>query len=213
MSENKIYQQQTLFAEDSLANLTVLPGSEEARMMTVTSGLNILGLLTNSGRGLLLERTFLGSSPPCSTRFFLTWRGLATRRKHSLFQLAPSVPLTAETEFGLLPTPMVPNGGRSPKEMSPTGMMPDGKKRQVDLAYAIKMTGSGLWPTPAARDWKGANGPEHFKAEKRSHMGQLPNAIEIPDGNKTGLKLQPAFVEWMMGFPIGWTDLNHSETP
>ena len=32
-------------------------------------------------------------------------------------------------------------------------------------------------------------------------------------GNHPGMKLQPAFVEWMMGLPIGWTDLNRSETP
>ena len=32
-------------------------------------------------------------------------------------------------------------------------------------------------------------------------------------GKNRGLKLQPAFVEWMQGYPTGWTDLNHLETP
>ena len=32
-------------------------------------------------------------------------------------------------------------------------------------------------------------------------------------GKNHGLKLQPAFAEWMMGFPIGWTALDASETP
>jgi len=46
-------------------------------------------------------------------------------------------------------TPTVPNGGRSPKGgMSPTGMTPDGKKRQVDLNHQVKQRGKGLWPTP-----------------------------------------------------------------
>jgi len=27
-------------------------------------------------------------------------------------------------------------------------------------------------------------------------------------GRETGLKLQPNFVEWMMGYPQNWTDLN-----
>ena len=32
------------------------------------------------------------------------------------------------------------------------------------------------------------------------------------DGASPGLKLQPGFVEWMMGYPIGYTDLKPSET-
>jgi len=36
----------------------------------------------------------------------------------------------------------------------------------------------------------------------------LPDAIR---SEITG-KLNPEFVEWLMGVPIGWTDLKHSET-
>jgi hypothetical protein len=32
-------------------------------------------------------------------------------------------------------------------------------------------------------------------------------------GKNHGLKLQPAFAEWMMGFPEGWTALDASEMP
>jgi len=28
-----------------------------------------------------------------------------------------------------------------------------------------------------------------------------------------GGKLNPRWVEWLMGFPLGWTDLEASETP
>lgn len=28
-----------------------------------------------------------------------------------------------------------------------------------------------------------------------------------------GGQLNPMWVEWLMGFPLGWTDLNASETP
>ena len=38
--------------------------------------------------------------------------------------------------------------------------------------------------------------------EERRNMSQ---------GN--GGQLNPTFVEWLMGFPLGWTDLNASETP
>ncbi len=43
------------------------------------------------------------------------------------------------------PTPNVPNGGRQPADISPTGMTPDGQKRQVPLEYTAKQ-----WQTPNA---------------------------------------------------------------
>ena len=60
-----------------------------------------------------------------------------------------------------------------------------------------------LLPTPRTRDWKG----ETQRGAYRPKDG-LPNAIKYRRGAKTGLRLQPAFVEWMMGFPSGWTNLN-----
>lgn len=29
----------------------------------------------------------------------------------------------------------------------------------------------------------------------------------------SGGQLNPTWVEWLMGFPLGWTDLSASETP
>ena len=67
----------------------------------------------------------------------------------------------------MYPTPTVPNGGRSPKGgMSLTGMTPDGKKRQIDLA--------------------------HFVRQSDGVSGQL----------------NPTWVELLMGFPAGWTDIS-----
>ena len=74
-----------------------------------------------------------------------------------------------------------------------------------DLKDVVRML-----PTPATRDYKGANGPDHMTKD-RPHMDQLPNAIT--HGTNPGLRLQPAFVEWMMGYPIGYTDLKPSEMP
>lgn len=75
-----------------------------------------------------------------------------------------------------------------------------------------------LFPTPASRDFKGANGPDHLEnGTGRLHMDQLPNFIEHsfhlppttwPDGSNTSEArrvLNPRFVEALMGWPIGWT--------
>ena len=63
-------------------------------------------------------------------------------------------------------------------------------------------------PTPTQRDWKGGavNNP-YDNLDSLIELGATKNG----HGQKTGLKLQPAFVEWMMGWPIGWTDLRPLE--
>jgi hypothetical protein len=67
-------------------------------------------------------------------------------------------------------------------------------------------SGCGLLPTPAARDWKGAVRPETLAAKGRNaDTNSLPDAIEYrgEDG-----RLNPQFVEWLMGFPIDHTELD-----
>ena len=62
-----------------------------------------------------------------------------------------------------------------------------------------------MLPTPTQRDYKGARKPETLaKAGRNSQTNSLEDAMV---GKKTGLKLQPAFVEWLMGYPDKWTEL------
>jgi hypothetical protein len=73
-----------------------------------------------------------------------------------------------------------------------------GKSLRTDIA---------MLPTATTRDWKGARKPETYQAIGRNPAtNDLEGAIQ--SGTKTGLKLQPNFVEWMMGYPQNWTDLN-----
>jgi DNA (cytosine-5)-methyltransferase 1 len=151
-------------------------------------------------------------------------------------------------------TPNVPNGGRvNPADMSPTGKMPDGTKRQVGLENQAKM-----WPTITAHtpdmESNGPNGhqgtylagavkawatpkasdPQHSGPNMRDSAGNyaLPAQVtkswltpKVPSGGSqaerttaggglrkledqtqtpTG-KLNPRWVETLMGLPIGWT--------
>src|SRR3989337_204796 len=101
MSENVdevTLQQLILLAADSLASLTVLPGSDEAQRMTAISGLSLAALLPNSNPTTSLLRTFLESSPPISTRCYLTWTTSDTPARRLIFRLLPLMPLTAESE-------------------------------------------------------------------------------------------------------------------
>jgi hypothetical protein len=73
---------------------------------------------------------------------------------------------------------------------------PSGHHASLTLNDAVKMM-----PTPQARDWKEEMNP-------KPHGQQQANIPQMIAGTKTGLKLQPAFVEWMMGYPQDWTKLD-----
>jgi hypothetical protein len=66
-------------------------------------------------------------------------------------------------------------------------------------------------PTPRASEWKGI-GVQGSKsslrwAEQGYLTGVLNETCSLPTGQAT--HLNPSFVEEMMGYPIGWTDLRH----
>ena len=67
------------------------------------------------------------------------------------------------------------------------------------------------WPTPSTRDYKGGYRTESIirKDGKSRAFDQLPNAVIDGKGTeKVSGQLNPAWVEWLMGFPIFHTDLN-----
>lgn len=76
------------------------------------------------------------------------------------------------------------------------------KKEGVNLHFALRHAVQ-KWPTPAARDYKDAG--QNTNYEKVKEKGKLAGAA--------GGALNPAWVEWLMGFPVGWTDCEPSGTP
>jgi hypothetical protein len=61
------------------------------------------------------------------------------------------------------------------------------------------------WRTPQARDGD-QRGPS--LPQKRVEQGH-----SVSVHNQIGGQLNPTWVEWLMGFPLGWTDLEDSGTP
>ena len=77
----------------------------------------------------------------------------------------------------------------------PSGRMRKINKNGIDGSMGLARE-IAMLPTPKAQDSRAA-----LTDRGKSNFG------EVVQG-KTGLKLQPSFVEWMMGFPQNWTDLN-----
>ena len=75
-----------------------------------------------------------------------------------------------------------------------------------------------LWPTPSATPrgpHTGAiagqvapDGKSRVSAKGTKWGATLETAVIIQEGTQISGQLNPMWVEWLMGFPIGWTDLN-----
>jgi hypothetical protein len=78
----------------------------------------------------------------------------------------------------------------------------------LTLAQAVKVD---MWPTPQAHDaTKGY--PHRVGRYGTEHGARNLNDFAAASENRNGY-LNPTWVEWLMGFPLGWTDLEDSETP
>ena len=62
-----------------------------------------------------------------------------------------------------------------------------------------------MWPTPTSSTMT----MQDLEQQKYAGNGNRPAYSEMPN---TG-SLNPTWVEWLMGFPSGWTDLEDLETP
>lgn len=187
----------------------------------------------------------LGTSRWASTRCFLTWKAKDTPQSRLIFQLAQSTLRTSDAECGFWHTPNVPNGGRvNPPDMSPTGILANGKKRQVGLEHQVRQVEKGFWPThkaeaffPTPRASDGDKGGPNQKIGGKPALASIAAMFPTPtaqDAKNSTLppsqrerdslpghlirdgvsgQLNPEWVEWLMGFPAGWTELKDSETP
>ena len=110
------------------------------------------------------------------------------------------------------------------------GLMRDGECwEQRTLEQSIRGTESGLLPTPNARDWKdsqtagnrkspGLGVVAHWPTPRTKGMCGGTGSWVLLNKNTTveearlmgagnGGQLNPTWVEWLMGWPVGWTDL------
>jgi hypothetical protein len=121
----------------------------------------------------------------------------------TLYQLHQLVRLTDEIALSLLPTPTTQEIEPPNRQLTEAGRRQSKDKsnsHSIGLADLVQM-----WPTMTANAM-GSTG--HRKLlDKHVISGQitLDEKRQMSAGN--GGKLNPTWVEWLMGFPLGWTDL------
>lgn len=187
MSE-QVYEQLTLFPVDSPANRSALPGNEEARKMTVSSGQKCSELSRKSGPLGSLVRMCLVSSVWHSTRCYLTWEPKGTKHNALLFRLAVSMPRTEETGPVLWPTICADGYGSTGhrkllQKMVDKGMITQEEQRRMVRGHGGKInpefaewlmgytkTFTQLLPTPRMSDYKTAS-------NKRFYGGVLQTSV------------------------------------
>lgn len=145
--------------------------------------------------------------------FSETWPRSGMTRFGTASPLPPSAPLTDETESGFWHTPTAQESGARIETLKTKDGQdakvgerayrhgPDGKVtlQSVTLGQQVRM-----WPTPNASDYKAgmSNAPNRQQVS-------LPRSVGVAEGIKSGRRggLNPVWVEWIMGWPLGWTDL------
>ena len=97
-----------------------------------------------------------------------------------------------------------------------SGSMRNGRLyERPTLGRPITVNGSTSWPTPRAAI--GSHGICWSRAESGQHRSQLEDYLawmHIREGGQrvSGWKINPTWLDWLMGFPSRWTELPPSET-
>lgn len=135
-------------------------------------------------------RTCQGTFPWGSDEYSGTWPRAGTTRNGTAYQRQPLAPRISATACSSWPTPTTRDRGT------------DAPNREGGPSLAVAVRN---WPTPTSRDWK--DGSSIGAAPVNGLLGRAVNPTPA-----TG-SLNPTWVEWLMGFPTGWSDLGPSVTP
>ena len=175
---------------------------QELKVQDQDSGQKWQGLLAKYDPDLHSLKTVQCSLLEDSTQYSVTLPKWGLMRNGDVFQQPPSEQITKGIEFGLSqgifhthwPTPMASDW----KNMDTA--------KQRSLSKEVK-----TWPTPSSRDHKGGYQGGRIRNGKVSR-DTLDVAVQYTDNRqKTGGQLNPTWVEWLMGWPLGWTDLKPLE--
>lgn len=231
--ENEVSEKSPSSQGGSRANLIALQENVKRLLMSVTCGQSSGELLAKLRQDGFWEKMYQGYSQVTIDgsleEYSMTWPKWGTLLGGQLTELLTLELTTNETGSLLWRTPLATDGekaghGNLPHQvkMWPTPTTQEiehkdlmltktGRRRtkygknshSVGLADYVKM-----WPTPtASQDYKPVR-PLAPSEANGTHGTMLVGAVGDANPELIGGQLNPEFVEWLMEFPIGWTDLN-----
>lgn len=208
-------------AGDSPAKTSVTLGSEQGceKAPAADSGLNTSEPFAHYDPAISWWRT----SQVCLLTMHLdeyseTWPRAGMMRNGIVYQQVPLVPLTAGIGCGLWPTPSAQEPGWKHIEVvDKDGNLPTHHNQRFYDKNTGRLVQKGLtqvarmWPTPSSNNGTGgATGLAGGSGNRK----KLYKMLGEEEGKKMGCQsLNPYWVEWLMGYPIGWTDLKDSAMP
>lgn len=163
-------------------------------------------------------------------------------RSGQLFQQPSLAARIKEIDYGLWPTPTSSDGTGGPgtSEKRQGGMnlrtavtiWPTPAASEVRQGYQRRPAGASgnkphqkslttrvvdaereaqkIWPTPRASEWKGT-GPIGSSSHQHRLSRKYLDAT-VQDAEQITGQLNPNWVDWLMGLPVGYTDCGHSAT-
>ncbi len=85
------------------------------------------------------------------------------------------------------------------------------KDKRSNLPREVMKEDQKMWPTPNASDNRDRGNLSDPSVQRRIKIGKQVGLTTAVKERKGGGTLNPTWVEWIMGYPKGWTDLNASE--
>lgn len=204
LTENHGEEKSTSSAEDSLAKTYL--AQERARESTereADCGPNLQESLAKYDRATSSWRTRQCSLFEGLGECLETFPKAGTMRNGSLWERTTAEPRTDESACGYWRTPDAGAGGEISDEKAADYAA--GKPRKSGSAIQIRLCDQvrhrKLWPTPKCQDSRTA-----LRDRGKSNLGEVVHGGIETLPTKTA-RLNPNWVEWLMGWPIGWTDL------
>ena len=188
------------FPARTLATQAKEPESQESAQ---ASGKTIFKPLAYTDLNSSLLKTWQRSLIGDSTPFSVTLPRSGIMLNGIVFPLQQLARPTEGTESLSWPTPTAVTRERTAEQLSKRQKHYGGSKRAMYLQDAVILDQMRQWPTPTVRDSRTFKGARRLPGSQGSE----------PLVRQVGGTLNPEWVEWLMGFPIGWTELNVWETP
>ena len=206
-------KQSPSYQADFPASLSQQPESAKGLRMNATYGRKCAELLPSCGPVGCLGKMLLASSIWGSTKRSLTWQKRDTLFSHSYFRLAASAHGMSASELLssrlMFPTPLASDKSTCRDAANLDVFLSDNgifRKRNKDgTIWSLSLSAAVFYLTPAASEgYRSTLKPEAFR--DKSPATNLSAQIihqEKPLSEKAALN--PEWVEWLMGFPQGWT--------